>query len=322
MAIRYIDLPKLIVLFISTGFFYPTKGEFPMKKFFVFLAILTWAGLSFAQDNASETIDTVIAKPPIPSGAPAYTGPVFKKGDSPALYDNGPMATCTGCGDGGADESILQSLSLGMGTYGFGCQIVNNNSVADDFEVTGNWLIDTITVFAYQTGSGNTSTINDVRLRIWDGQPGAVGSSVIWGDLATNILSASIFSNIYRTLETSPGTTVRPIMANTVTVGKALTPGTYWLEWQVGGSSGSGPWAPPLTTLGQSTTGNALHNLNDGGFNPLLDAGNQQGLPFIIQGRDLDIPIPTVNEWGMILLGLSLAVTAFVVMRKRTGTRA
>ncbi len=82
---------------------------------------------------------------------------------------------------------------------------------------------------------------------------------MIWGDTTTNILTSSTWTNIYRVLDTTLTNTDRPIMACVATVNTTLPPGTYWLDWQFGGSAWlSGPWAPPVTILGQTTTGNAL----------------------------------------------------------------
>ncbi len=171
-----------------------------------------------------------------------------------------------------------------MNLLGWGHQVANNNSVADDFVVDDDWHIDTITFFAYQT-TATTQTIDDIRLQIYDGEPGA-GGSVIWGDLVTNVFSSGAFSNIYRVAEDAPITTTnRAIMAATATVDTDLGPGTYWLEWQVGGSGTSGPWAPPITILGQTTTGNGRQAIA-GAWQDALDSGTntQQGFPFIIEG--------------------------------------
>ncbi len=207
-----------------------------------------------------------------------------------ALYDNGPLVNSPGTGAGGADESMLQSVSLGMGTYGFGHQAYYGNRIADDFTVTGSgWYVDTITFFAYQTGSGLVSTITAVNLQIWNGVPGAPGSVVVFGDTTTNRLVNTTWSGIYRVLETTSGNTDRPIMANTVKVGVMLPPGTYWLDWQSDGTLSSGPWAPPVTINGQATTGNALQYTSDtGAWGAALDigTGTQQDFPFIIAGQD------------------------------------
>ncbi|MEJ5308968.1 MAG: carboxypeptidase regulatory-like domain-containing protein [Anaerolineae bacterium] len=204
-----------------------------------------------------------------------------------ALYDNGPLVNSPGTGAGGADESMLQTVSLGMGTYGFGHQAAYGYRVADDFTVTGGgWFVDTITFYAYQTGSGLVSTISAVNLQIWNGVPDAPGSSVVFGDPTTNRLVNTTWSGIYRVSETSSGDTTRPIMANTVKVGVMLPPGTYWLDWQADGTLSSGPWAPPVTINGQATTGNALQYL--GAWGAALDTGTgtQQDFPFVIEGAD------------------------------------
>jgi hypothetical protein len=225
-------------------------------------------------------IDDVVVKTCLPDL-------IFKDGfQSPpasgVLLDSGPLITHTGGGAGGADGSQLQT-ALGMTLYGFGHQISANNSVADDFTVPAGpgWTVTQMTFFGYQTGSTTTSTINDVRVQLWNGPPNA-GGSVIWGDLTTNRLASTTFSNIYRTLDTAPLDTNRPIMKVVATVPTSLAPGTYWVQWQMGGTLASGPWAPPITILGQTTTGNALQDVA-GTWQAATDVG-PQGFKFIIEG--------------------------------------
>jgi uncharacterized repeat protein (TIGR01451 family) len=203
------------------------------------------------------------------------------------LYDNGPLVTHPGGGGGGLDASALQTALL-MSTYGFGAQVSAGNRVADDFTVTdaAGWTINTITFFGYQTGSGNTSTFTALNLRIWDGPPNVAGSTVIWGDTTTNVMTSTTFSNIYRVLDTALTNVDRPVMACVATVGTTLPAGTYWLDWQLDGSGASGPWAPPISILGQTTTGNALQYTTTGGWASLIDTGSNtvQGLPFVVDG--------------------------------------
>jgi hypothetical protein len=75
-------------------------------------------------------------------------------------------------------------------------------------------------------------------------------------------------------------------MQNIVTGGFHLPPGTYWIDWQMDGTLASGPFVPPVTILGQTTTGNARQWLNGGDWNPVHDTGTgtPQGLPFILRG--------------------------------------
>ncbi len=200
------------------------------------------------------------------------------------LYDNGPLVNCPGCGAGGADESQVQTF-LGMNTIGFSTQFSLGYSVADDFAVTdaAGWEIDNITFFAYQTGSSTISTITGVYVQIWDGDPSA-GGTIVWGDLTTNRLLTTGWSNIYRVIDTASGDTNRPIMDIVATVGTTLAQGTYWVQWSTDGTLTSGPYAPPITINGQTTTGNALQFRTS--WHAMLDSGSStpQGLPFIIDG--------------------------------------
>ncbi len=210
------------------------------------------------------------------------------------LYDNGPLVTQPGGGAGGADLSELQ-VNLGMNTLGAGHQFALGYSVADDFEVpTGGWQIDTITFFAYQTGSPTSSTITGVYAQIWDGPPDA-GGTVVWGDLSTNLLSSTQWSNIYRASNATPTDTNRPIMANVATIGTTLAPGTYWVQWTTDGSLSSGPWAPPISILGVTTTGNAKQYTTSWG--DLNDSGTltPQGLPFIIDGEAVPVELQSFS---------------------------
>jgi hypothetical protein len=202
------------------------------------------------------------------------------------LYDNGPLVTNPGAGFGGANASAVQT-SLGLGTYGFGHAVSTGYRVADNFTVTApcGWDVESFTFFGYQTGSTTTSTLNAVNYRIWNGAPGAVGSNVLFGDTTTNRLTSSTFSNIYRVLDTDLAGSTRPVMSNTVRAGFHLAPGTYWADWQSGGTLASGPWAPQISFSGTITTGDALQ-FNPAGatWGPVIDGGTgaQQGLPFVI----------------------------------------
>ena len=230
----------------------------------------------------------------VPPGA-AGSAPALWEAPEAILYDNGPLVTHPGGGFGGADASALQG-ALTMTIFGFGHQITANNRVADDFTVpAGGWDISQITFFAYQTGSTTTSTFTDVRLQIWDGPPGVGPSAVVFGDLVTNRLASSTFSNIYRVTDTTLLTNNRPIMANTVTIGTTLAPGTYWLDWFAAGSLASGPWAPPVTVLGSTGTGNAMQSLAAAPFVPIVDVGPQD-LPFIIEGTPSGGPAITLAK--------------------------
>jgi N-acetylneuraminic acid mutarotase len=179
-----------------------------------------------------------------------------------------------------------------MNTLGFGNQFLTGNHMADEFEVTSlsGWQIETVTLYTYQTGTyaePPISTITGVYLQIWDGSPDQVGSSVIFGDLITNRMVDTYWTGIYRDSETTPVVANRPIMTAVASVNASLPQGTYWLDWMIDGSIASGPWAPPVTILGQTITGNALqYTSSSGAWAPVTDSGTltQQGMPFVIEG--------------------------------------
>ena len=236
-------------------------------------------------DPASASEDAnAVAAPGAPQAAPE--GVAVWSAPEVVLYDNGPLVNFPGGGAGGADESRLQSASLGMSTLGFGHQVLNNNWVADDFTVSdaGGWTVDSATFFAYQTNSTTASTMTNVNWILYNGDPSSGGTVITSG----SGLQTSVFANIYRTTETTIGVTNRPIMATTVNMGGLfLATGTYWLAWQTDGTLASGPWAPPITINGQTTTGNGLQSLaGTAAWAPANDGGTltQQGFPFILEG--------------------------------------
>ncbi len=240
-----------------------------------------------------EAVADVAGAEPIVATLPAVA-PVQGYVPQAVIYDNGPVVSHPGACSG-VDASRLQD-NLGMNTYGFGNQFANGYRMADDFVIDhpAGWQIDTITFFAYQTGSpANPSPITGVYYQIWNGPPNDPNSQVIFGDLVTNRLLSSTWMNAYRDLASSPCATNRPIMANVASAGVQLPAGTYWLDWMTDGSTSyTGPWAPPITIVGQTTTGNALQYT--GAWAPALDSGTNtpQGMPFIIEGMLLGGDVP------------------------------
>ncbi|GEM_PF-734329 len=219
------------------------------------------------------------------------------------LWDNGPLVTHPGACSG-MDASRLQT-DLSMNTLGFGHQLSVGNRMADDFTITNplGWQIDQVTFFAYQTGAPVTSTITGVYYQIWDGPPDNPASSVVFGDLATNRLLETTFTGIQRDSGTSPCANNRYIFADVASAGVTLPPGTYWLDWMTDGSLASGPWAPPITIISNTVTGNALQfTTSTGAWAPANDSGTltQQGMPFIIEGEPVPLPEITfdVNVTG------------------------
>ncbi|MBK9290166.1 MAG: S8 family serine peptidase [Bacteroidetes bacterium] len=233
----------------------------------------------------SSTHETVLAVGPtllVPQGSRVESGRAV-------LFNNGPFVNSPGTGPGGSDHSVLQNSSLNMSILGFGAQSSAGNRVADDFTVNAPWQVESFTFYVYQTGSSTTSTITAAYIQIWNGDP-AAGGQVIWGNTTTNRMSSTSWATAYRVSQTTVDTQ-RPIMRVVCnTPGLNLQPGTYWVDVSFAGSLSSGPWAPPITINGQTTTGNAKQFTSDAWQN-LLDSGTNtaQGIPFVIEGSAMQV---------------------------------
>jgi len=267
-----------------------------MRAFLTVVFLLPFVIAGPALANSRETVTNAL---PVIPGDAVTNPPIWAGPTTAVLFDNGPLVTHPGGGSAGADASALQT-ALGMTTYGFGHQFLNDNRIADDFTVPvgDTWDITSITFFAYQTGSSTISTMTAVHFEIWDGVPGA--SNLVFGDMVTNRLATTSWSGIYRVLDTGLLDTARPIMANVSSPLSSLQlgEGTYWVAWQTDGTLSSGPWAPPVTILGQTNTGNGQQSLAGGAYAPVVDVGGQ-GFPFIIEGSTGPISVEP-SSWGQI----------------------
>ncbi|CAN5465251.1 hypothetical protein BH10BAC5_BH10BAC5_11860 [soil metagenome] len=264
-----------------------------MKKINFFLALLC-ALVIFTGNTYSQSAEVTKT-----SGNNSYT-PYYgtrnlaPDDDRAILYNNGPLINSAATIGGNACSIIRPPMT----TLGAGHALSALIRVADDFVVpAGGWKIDSIYFYAYQTGSTLTSTMTSVNFQIWNGVPGAPGSVVVFGDTTTNRMTRTSFSNIYRNSDSA--NTTRPVMLNVVGLGTGvvLPPGTYWIDWQTGGTLASGPWVPPISITGVTTTGNARQKIA-GAWADLIDAGSTtaQGLPFILHGTSITPP-PNPTTW-------------------------
>lgn len=193
--------------------------------------------------------------------------------------------------------SVLDTAS-GMSTFGAGSQIASNNWVAEDFTVPAQgWSISQVRFYTYQTGSGTTSTINDLRIQVFSGTP---GGTLVWGDTTTNRISSTTFSTVYRVTDTTLTNADRPVMEVVATIAPPInltTPGTYWIAWSLGGTAASGPWTPPQTIAGNTTTGNCQQSVAGAAYAQFLDGGTStaQGCPFILEGATLPVSLQSFS---------------------------
>lgn len=217
------------------------------------------------------------------------------------IYTNGPIATGTvstnsTAAPAGYSWSELQTpnTSLGLSCY-YNNALTTNFALADDFVVPvgETWNISSLDVFGYQTSyAGTTIPIDVIRVRIWNGDPSLGTSSIVFGDMTTNVLNAAGSGEefVYRTA-TATGTT-RKVWRFNANVTASLTAGTYWVEFQVHATNDAALFFPPVTILNtlSSPTWNgkqrnvaAWANTIDGGSTNIL------AIPFKFNGTVLGL---------------------------------
>lgn len=215
------------------------------------------------------------------------------------IYNNGPIITQTGIGAYGKDVSEVQT-ALGMSNYSYNTFWEIGYRNADEFIVPEGemFVVSGIGFYNYQTETDTVPTINYLDFRIFDGSPELEETNVLYNFYDQNILSGSKWTGIYRVYDTDLQNTDRPVMLSVANFEEGneiiLSDGTYWLDWSSGGEIISGPWTPFITTLGETTTGNALHLGYEGWVNWEENGTlTQQGMPFILYGH---IGLTNINE--------------------------
>jgi hypothetical protein len=168
------------------------------------------------------------------------------------LIDNGPFVTTPNGNDAGCpgDLSGLQSgPPLNLATYGFNSRSATGYWLADDFTLECAAVLSSITLYAYQTGSGIDPTVNAANVVILSGPPN-VGEPAELG--SSTVILSTAWTGAYRAkVADEPSPCARPIMEVVVSLPDiALPAGTYWIKYQLGGTLLSGPWTPPVTYVG------------------------------------------------------------------------
>ena len=166
--------------------------------------------------------------------------------------------------------------------------ILGSSRVADNFTVPAGvqWGINKMTFYAVVLPPPpGTSPITAVRVVIRNASP--VGAStVIYGDLTTNRLSATSFANIYTIPSSVVGGGTPPnqnfvVWKVEAAVSVNLAPGSYWVEWQTVGGAGQRVFALMSQPIGaRSLPGyNGVNTFNNAPWVATLDAGNPASLP-------------------------------------------
>lgn len=129
-------------------------------------------------------------------------------------------------------------------------------------------------------------------MRVWNGQPGTTGATVIFGDATTNRKGTSTDALAYRIFNSAypaPGSTVgttRKIWEVQALVSPALVlqPGTYWVDWSSTATNSAAHFYVPVTVTGSRTQAgtNAIQGAGSGAattWAPIVDAGTSTASP-------------------------------------------
>lgn len=168
--------------------------------------------------------------------------------------------------------------------------------LADDFTLGSNSILNSVTVYAYQTNE-TAVTLNGGALEIRTGSP--TGTVV-----GTGTFASAALSQVYR-ISTTTVNDLRHIQAAIFNLSALnLAAGSYWVTFNLLGSGASGPFAPGLTgPLGEATFAGAnaqQQTVSSGAWAPLNNGTTltPMELPFMIEGEA--VPEPAT----MTLLGL------------------
>jgi len=195
-------------------------------------------------------------------------------------------------------QNVAGITDVSNSVTGFAGSDAATSTLADDFTVPAgqSWTLSKLTFYVYRTGAPATpSPINGLRVQIHKGNPALGPTTIVFGDLTTNRLTASNDALMYRianTIAPPPGTpsgTTRKVWTAEANVSVTLGEGTYWLEWQTTAPAAAAHFSPPSTVVGVRTVAgyNAMQkNTTTNVWTVLLDGGNPATPPSV----NVDMP--------------------------------
>ncbi len=189
---------------------------------------------------------------------------------NPPMFFQG-FVTDPGAMSDGSDASWIKGASTTWGPSG---NYAGGYYLADDFTVNTATSLTEIEVYGYQTGSTTESTFTGLYAMILSGNPMEGTVDTIWGDMTTNLMTSTSFTNCYRGSDGQTTATTRPIMAVTASgLNINLAAGTYWLVYGMTGTLSSGPWGVPYSDPVVGNTGDGLQYTSNG-WTTLTDDGS------------------------------------------------
>lgn len=227
---------------------------------------------------------------------------------SPEIYSNGPLKTGV---SGTNDISALQNVApLNFTVFGYGH--AGAISLVDQFAVNTTMILDGIEVFGYLTGA-TTTTCTAVQIALYDGNPnGGTPTQLLPGaGMGVNLTvdptglptttagytTVNSFTNLYRVLVGTPTATNRRLQSVKIDFAPIVLPaGIYYLQYNTTGIS----FCPPLTTLNQGHTGDAMQFNGTAWTSPITQGSGPfpQGIPFKLYGTAVTPPGSITNLGG------------------------
>ncbi|MDI9469942.1 MAG: hypothetical protein QM296_07030, partial [Bacillota bacterium] len=197
------------------------------------------------------------------------------------LYDTASYCNVLAANPG---DPSYSEMAVNQSISGFSCRQAVGDALAEIFILNHEATVQSVELFAYQTGSGTTPTFTGAYLKIYDGNP-AEGANVIWGDWVTNVFNSAEFTGCYRVFHGDRGHN-RPIMkiVADISPGLELAAGTYWLAFSLNGSLIGGSWGIPNILDPPDTAGTAIQHWSNMYWGIVSDAGVQASIPLRVLG--------------------------------------
>ena len=233
------------------------------------------------------------------------------------LYDRSNVRTGIGNGANGADTSSVAANASYAG-YPFPQPLTPPVWVAERFTLSSLSLVNSVVVLADSTwpsyGVPPNSPFFGAAMNIWNGQPGAAGSTIVASsNFLSNSHTGSRWTGIYRVGPSALTSELGPIMSLPFGFDNvALTEGTYYAAWSItllipGGIVYDAECPPVMNPDGTMPVGTALQTLDGTQWTEIVDpgAGYQIGLPIQVTGTTVREPD---TDTLMLLAGSTFAL--------------
>jgi len=195
---------------------------------------------------------------------------------------------------GSSQGFALSNVATSTTTIGSSAFLEFGYMIAEDFTIPAGekWTISDVTAFAYQTQPtapyNTNNTITKAYLMIFNGQPGAAGTTLLYGDTTTNRFAGATFTNVQRqTSDTAVSGRNRPVMAVKMALPAPiqLSAGTYWAAYSMRGASNLAVYSAPKVLPNKTNPNNQNgRQLTPTGWIQMADNGFNLGYNLMVNG--------------------------------------